>query len=461
MTPFEWENPHPCNENCDELESKFNLVNCLWFSLGSLMGQGCDILPKVSPFEWKIPRPTRNKAEELETNMNFINSIWHNCGSLMQQGSDIAPKAVSTRIVAGMWWFFTLIMISSYTANLAAFLTIDRMEIEIDNVEDLAKQTKIKYGAVADASTAAFFKSGFHCLKMLIIVGRINIDTFHRAVSTRLVAGMWWFFTLIMISSYTANLAAFLTVERMDVAITSAEDLAKQTKIKYGAVIGGSTAAFFKNSNFSTYQRMWAAMESARPSVFTTSNAEGVERVVKGKRSYAFLMESTSIEYQVERNCELQQIGDLLDSKGYGIAMPVNSPYRTAISGAVLKMQEDGRLHMMKEKWWKEMYGGGSCKDDHAHAAASQAELGLANVGGVFVVLVLGCTAGFFMAVMEFLWNIRKIAVEEQISPKEALIMELKFALSCMGTKKPIGKRKQSMKSSQSGTSSLQLNNFE
>lgn len=67
----------------------------------------------------------------------------------------------------------------------------------------------------------------------------------HRAVSTRMVAGMWWFFTLIMISSYTANLAAFLTVERMDATIESAEDLAKQTKIKYGAVSGGSTAAFF------------------------------------------------------------------------------------------------------------------------------------------------------------------------------------------------------------------------
>lgn len=64
-------------------------------------------------------------------------------------------------------------------------------------------------------------------------------------------------------------------------------------------------------------------MESARPSVFTTSNNEGVERVLKGKRGYAFLMESTSIEYQVERNCELQQIGGLLDSKGYGIAMPM------------------------------------------------------------------------------------------------------------------------------------------
>lgn len=37
--------------------------------------------------------------------------------------------------------------------------------------------------------------------------------------------------------------------------------------------------------------------------------------------SYAFLMESTSIEYVIERNCELTQIGSMLDSKGYGIAM--------------------------------------------------------------------------------------------------------------------------------------------
>jgi hypothetical protein len=47
-----------------------------------------------------------------------------------------------------------------------------------------------------------------------------------------------------------------------------------------------------------------------------------VDRVVKGKGSYAFLMESTSIEYVIERNCELTQVGGLLDSKGYGIAMP-------------------------------------------------------------------------------------------------------------------------------------------
>lgn len=138
-------------------------------------------------------------------------------------------------------------------------------------------------------------------------------------------------------------------------------------------------------------------MESARPSVFTSSNMEGVDRVVKGKGAYAFLMESTSIEYVIERNCELTQVGGMLDSKGYGIAMPPSeylcpilarsplgceinivshsfylfiylllsssdSPYRTAISGAVLKLQEEGKLHILKTRWWKEKRGGGSCR---------------------------------------------------------------------------------------------------
>ncbi|NXP46796.1 GRIK1 protein, partial [Heliornis fulica] len=44
----------------------------------------------------------------------------------------LMPKALSTRIVGGIWWFFTLIIISSYTANLAAFLTVERMESPID-----------------------------------------------------------------------------------------------------------------------------------------------------------------------------------------------------------------------------------------------------------------------------------------------------------------------------------------
>ena len=65
-------------------------------------------------------------------------------------------------------------------------------------------------------------------------------------MSGRIVGSVWWFFTLIIMSSYTANLAAFLTVERMHSPIESAEDLAKQTEIKYGTIDSGSTKEFFK-----------------------------------------------------------------------------------------------------------------------------------------------------------------------------------------------------------------------
>lgn len=50
-------------------------------------------------------------------------------------------------------------------------------------------------------------------------------------------------------------------------------------------------------------------------------NQVGVDMAADESKDYAFLMESSSIEYVIERNCDVTQIGGLLDDKGYGIAM--------------------------------------------------------------------------------------------------------------------------------------------
>ena len=63
-------------------------------------------------------------------------------------------------------------------------------------------------------------------------------------------------------------------------------------------------------------------MESTKPSVYTSGNSAGIERVKKEDGLYAFFMEAAAIEYHVERKCDLKQLGGLLDSKGYGIALP-------------------------------------------------------------------------------------------------------------------------------------------
>lgn len=122
-----------------------------------------------------------------------------------------------------------------------------------------------------------------------------------------------------MVSSYTANLAAFLVVESVQPTIKNAEDLASRDgKIKYGAKRGGSTAGFFLSAEYETYKKMGEFMK-ANPDLLTSSNPEGLHRVKT--EDYAFLMESTSIEYTVERECDVTQVGGLLDDKGYGIAM--------------------------------------------------------------------------------------------------------------------------------------------
>ena len=67
-------------------------------------------------------------------------------------------------------------------------------------------------------------------------------------------------------------------------------------------------------------------------SVFVRSNREGVDKVLK--ENYAYLMESSSLEYEVQQNCNLTQIGGVLGSKGYGIALEKSKRIRR-LNGAL------------------------------------------------------------------------------------------------------------------------------
>ncbi|XP_006558724.2 glutamate receptor ionotropic, kainate 2 isoform X6 [Apis mellifera] len=280
------------------------------------------VVARISPYEWNNPHPCHAGSEMVENQFSLANSFWFTIGTLMQQGSDLNPKATSTRIVGGIWWFFTLIIISSYTANLAAFLTVERMITPIENAEDLASQTDIAYG---------------------------TLDS-------------------------------------------------------------GSTMTFFRDSMIETYKKMWRFMENKKPSVFVPTYEEGIQRVLQG--DYAFLMESTMLDYIVQRDCNLTQIGGLLDSKGYGIATPMGSPWRDKISLAILELQEKGEIQMLYDKWWKSP--GDTCMRTEKGKESKANSLGVDNIGGVFVVLLCGLAFAVVIAIFEFCYNTRRSAPEQR-----------------------------------------------
>ncbi|XP_034937984.1 glutamate receptor ionotropic, kainate 2 [Chelonus insularis] len=307
------------------------------------------VMARFSPYEWNNPHPCLAESDIVENQFNVSNSFWFITGTFLRQGSGLNPKATSTRIVGGIWWFFTLIIISSYTANLAAFLTVERMITPIENAADLAEQTEIAYG----------------------------------------------------------------TLE------------------------GGSTMTFFRDSKIGIYQKMWRFMEAKKSSVFVPSYEEGIKRVLEG--NYAFLMESTMLDYAVQRDCNLTQIGGLLDSKGYGIATPKGSPWRDKISLAILELQEKGVIQILYDKWWKNT--GDVCNRDEKSKENKANALGVENIGGVFVVLLCGLALAILVAILEFCWNSKKNSQPDRSLCAE-MASELRFALCCGSQQRPIAKNR-------------------
>ncbi|XP_013922498.1 PREDICTED: glutamate receptor 2 isoform X2 [Thamnophis sirtalis] len=239
-------------------------------------------------------------------------------------------------------------------------------------------------------------------------------DISPRSLSGRIVGGVWWFFTLIIISSYTANLAAFLTVERMVSPIESAEDLSKQSEIAYGTLDSGSTKEFFRRSKIQVFDKMWTYMKSAEPSVFVRTTAEGVNRVRKSKGKYAYLLESTMNEYIEQRKpCDTMKVGGNLDSKGYGIATPKGSSLRTPVNLAVLKLSEQGVLDKLKNKWW---YDKGECGAKDSGSKEKTSALSLSNVAGVFYILVGGLGLAMLVALIEFCYKSRAEAKRMKVA---------------------------------------------
>ncbi|XP_033237155.1 glutamate receptor ionotropic, kainate 2 isoform X4 [Drosophila pseudoobscura] len=301
------------------------------------------VMARFSPYEWKNPHPCYKETDIVENQFSISNSFWFITGTFLRQGSGLNPKATSTRIVGGCWFFFCL----------------------------------------------------------------------------------------IIISSYTANLAAFLTVERMISPIESASDLADQTEISYGTLEGGSTMTFFRDSKIGIYQKMWRYMENRKAAVFVKTYEDGIKRVMEG--NYAFLMESTMLDYAVQRDCNLTQIGGLLDSKGYGIATPKGSPWRDKISLAILELQEKGIIQILYDKWWKNT--GDVCNRDDKSKESKANALGVENIGGVFVVLLCGLALAVVVAIFEFCWNSKKNVHMENQSLCSEMAEELRFAMHCHGSK--------------------------
>ncbi|XP_065335547.1 ionotropic receptor 25a [Cloeon dipterum] len=303
------------------------------------------IFDRWSPYSYQNNRD-KYKDDEEKREFNLRECLWFCMTSLTPQGGGEAPKNLSGRLVAATWWLFGFIIIASYTANLAAFLTVSRLDTPVESLADLAQQYKIQYAPLNGSDTMIYF------LRMSGIEQRFY--------------EIW-----------------------KDMSLNDSLTVLERAKL-----------AVWDYPISDRYTKMWQAMlEAGLPETLE----DAVLRVQKSKSSsegFAFLGDATDIRYSVLTNCDLQMVGEEFSRKPYAIAVQQGSPLKDQFNNAILQLLNKRKLEKLKEIWWNQNPEKKMCdrQDDQADG------ISIRNIGGVFIVIAAGIVLASLALAFEYWW---------------------------------------------------------
>ncbi|XP_049341540.1 glutamate receptor ionotropic, delta-2 isoform X1 [Astyanax mexicanus] len=235
----------------------------------------------------------------------------------------------------------------------------------------------------------------------------------YTTLATRMMMGVWWLFALIVISSYTANLAAFLTISRIENSIQSLQDLSKQTELPYGTVLDSAVYDQLRSKGMNPFERdpmyaqMWRMINRTGGAENNVEDSkEGIRKVKYGR--FAFVWDAAVLEYVAinDEDCSFYTVSNSAPDRGYGIAMQHGSPYRDIFSQRILELQQNGDMDILKLKWWPrdspcDLYSAVGTKK-------SGSALDIHSFAGVFFVLAAGVVLSCLIATVETWWTRRK-----------------------------------------------------
>ncbi|XP_063876417.1 ionotropic receptor 25a-like isoform X2 [Scylla paramamosain] len=303
------------------------------------------VFDRFSPYSYQNNKE-KYKDDDEKREFTFKECLWFCMTSLTPQGGGEAPKNLSGRLVAATWWLFGFIIIASYTANLAAFLTVSRLDTPIESLDDLSKQYKVQYAPLNGSSTQTYFE------RMAYIEHK--------------------FYEIWKDMSLNDSMSP---VERAKLAVWDYPVSDKYTK-------------------------MWQSMQEAG---LPTSLAGAVERVRKSTSSsegFAYIGDATDIRYLELTSCDLQIVGEEFSRKPYAVAVQQGSPLKDQFNDAILKLLNQRKLETLKERWWNQNPEKKVCEKDDDQSDGISIE----NIGGVFIVIFVGIGLACVTLAFEYWW---------------------------------------------------------
>ena len=287
-------------------------------------------------------------------------SLWFCITSLTPQGGGEAPQNLSGRVVAGAWWLFCFIVIASYTANLAAFLTVSRLDIPIESLDDLAKQYRIKYAPMDGTAEQTYFE--------------------RMAYIEEIFYNIW--------KEMSLN-----------------DSLSEEERSKF---------AVWDYPISDKYTKIWAQIQEVG---MPFGPGEAMSRVRNSSLDdgFALLADANFVKFATMTDCSFKAVGEEFSRKPIALGVAKgNGQLRDDMSYAILRLINQRFMEVLREKWWTNNEARMVCADTSDESSEG---MSIENIGGVFIIILVGVILSFIV------WAVERFVYKTKIEVSRNLIL--------------------------------------
>ncbi|XP_054008572.1 glutamate [NMDA] receptor subunit 1 isoform X1 [Hylaeus anthracinus] len=227
-----------------------------------------------------------------------------------------------------------------------------------------------------------------------------------RSFSARVLGMVWAGFAMIIVASYTANLAAFLVLERPKTKLTGINDARLRNTME------NLTCATVKGSSVDMYFRRQVELSNMYRTMEANNydTAEDAIRDIKIGKLMAFIWDSSRLEFEAAQDCELVTAGELFGRSGYGIGLQKGSLWADAVTLAILDFHESGFMEDLDKHWILQ----GNVQQCEQFEKMPNT-LGLKNMAGVFIVVGVGIIGGIGLIIIEVAYKKHQIRKQKKM----------------------------------------------
>ncbi|CAC5388391.1 GRID1 [Mytilus coruscus] len=178
----------------------------------------------------------------------------------------------------------------------------------------------------------------------------------HVAASSagRTLLSCWWIFCIIIVTTYSGNFVAFLTVTKETLPFNDVEGLVAQNTYKWGTAGETVFETILKNSELPERRKLWNGIlefNQSDSSVLSSDPAEQIRKVRGG--NYAFIGERTYLDMAIGQSCDMSIIStDDFHPLLIALPLPNNSPFLKVFSDEIVAIIETGLIQTWMLKTW-------------------------------------------------------------------------------------------------------------